>query len=75
MKWGAILHKEWEKYDNNRIKGYWAEDNSRYIIRCPEQLLEQIIEMQNWLSKKYQTYQKYSNKMRELDNFFIERKE
>lgn len=70
-KWGAILWKKWEKGAIlQEIIGYWAEDNNEYKITVPYQLRDMIIEMQNWLSDKYQKIQVAKKAIVDLEGFF-----
>ncbi len=51
---GAILYAKWKaNTDPTSLTGFWAEDDSAYIINVPEQLRDQIILLQNTLSEKY----------------------
>jgi len=69
----AILHKEWEKGDEeDEIKHYWAEDNSVVVFKVPYQLRDQIVEMQNWLSVKQQKINKLKKLLRKEESFFEE---
>lgn len=53
--WDAILHKEWLKGNKeNEIIHFWAEDGSKAVLLVPQQLRDQIVEMQNWISSKQQ---------------------
>jgi hypothetical protein len=68
-----LLWKKWDVGEkDNEIIGYWAEDDSRYIISVPYQLRDTIIIMQRWLSTKYQTLEFLSSELKILSRFFDE---
>ncbi len=46
---GFIRQWEADQFDPTIINGFWAEDFSRYEIKCPTQLRDKIILMQNSL--------------------------
>lgn len=69
MRYGPILYREWEKTEDGRIKGYWAEDDSVYYITAPEQLIDFIVGLQNSLSRKLQMFLKKDKELRELFDF------
>jgi len=46
---GFIRKWEADQFDPTIINGFWAEDFSRYEIKCPAQLRDKIILMQNSL--------------------------
>lgn len=68
----ALLHTKWEVDERGAcgIIGYWAEDGNSYEITVPHQLRDQLVEMQNWLSDKYATYEKAKRTVRDIENFF-----
>lgn len=69
--WDAILHRKWEKGNiTNDIIHYWAEDGSPVIIKVPYQLRDDIVEIQNWLSEKYQKIEEAQNKLARAKRFF-----
>lgn len=70
-KFGAILHKKWIKSNvDNQIIGYWAEDYSTYTITVPYQLRDTIVDLQNWLSEKYQVLTTLTEKVDELKSWW-----
>jgi hypothetical protein len=53
-KFGAILAFPWQKSQSqpDEIIGQWAEDGNRYVISCPEQLRDQLVNLQVQLYAK-----------------------
>ena len=70
IKWEAILHRKWIKQGENKIRGYWAEDESVYEIICPDQLVGQLIGLQNWLVDKYFKLLNHKREYDKLKDFF-----
>jgi len=69
--WDAILHQDWIKGDNeDEIIHFWAEDNSKAILKVPPQLRNQIVEMQNWLSMKQQKIDSLDIELARARGFF-----
>jgi len=67
-KYGALLWEKWKPgLEKDIINGYWAEDGSFYIIDCPHQLRDMLIQLQNQLSDLYQKWDKDSRDLRELE--------
>lgn len=52
-KYGCLLHKKWILKNETVIEGYWAEDDSSYIMTVPSQLAPVVVELQNDLSEHY----------------------
>ena len=72
-KWSVDLAKDTEDANFGYIRGFWAEDNSQYIIKVPMKLRDPIISMQNWLSDKYNLIKKFENEIRDINIFFREK--
>ena len=53
-KFAPILYRKWVQKDQTTIEGYWAEDESPYEIKCHEQMLPLMLELQNSLSQHFQ---------------------
>ena len=79
MKWGAVLHRKWQPIQmpsgsddavQNRIKGFWSEDDTEYEITVPYQLRTQIIEIQNWLCDRYRDLCSARKKVCDIEAFF-----
>lgn len=47
----AIMYRKWKKStrEDGVIVGYWPEDDNKYIVACPAQLVDEIVRMQNML--------------------------
>ena len=54
-KFAALLHTRWLPDGTNTtgIYGFWAEDNSHYHFDVPEQLRNDLVDLQNVLSDRY----------------------
>ena len=51
---GATLHTPWKAGDKpDEIIGYWAEDLNTFTVTVPPQLRNDVLEIQNVLSKRY----------------------
>lgn len=69
--YGALLHKEWSRGDNpSEIIHCWAEDNSPTTINVPEQLRDELVSMQNWLSRQYQRLESAKISISKAEEFF-----
>ena len=67
----AILYREWVRGNHpNEIIHYWAEDKSQTIIKVPPQLRDNIVDMQNWLSKKQQKIDSLDIELARARSFF-----
>ena len=67
----AILHREWIRGEaDNQIIHYWAEDDSIERFEVPLQLRDQIVDMQNWLSKKQQKIDHLDRELARAAGFF-----
>ena len=64
-KYAALLDTEWEVSLDSKevIRGRWAEDGSSFLITCPPQLRDLLVELQNCLHDKYHEIE---NQQREL---------
>jgi len=52
-----LLNGRWIKTgDPESILGKWVEDDSQYVIKCPKELRESIIEMQNYFADMYEQF-------------------
>ena len=45
-------NKKYKIIENGKIEGYWNEDNTPFIITCPEQLQDILLYVLNNLEKK-----------------------
>jgi hypothetical protein len=54
---------EKELFCSGQIIGRWAEDDSTYVVYCPDQLIDDIIKLQNIFSDKYQHLQKIKQEL------------
>lgn len=51
----------------DEIVGEWAEDGSHYTIKCPHQLRDLLIEMQNRLNSQHDEVMSLRNKLTEAE--------
>ena len=67
---GCVLHAKWvsDIHTPNTIIGKWAEDDSTYQIVVPEQLRDEIIDLQNALSVYYNTIQDVNLTLKQMLN-------
>lgn len=71
-KFSALLHEKWwAGSDPDQITGTWAEDGSWYEIRCPHQLRDLLIEMQNRLCGRAKGIEELRRKLRESEHKFV----
>ena len=65
----AITWSPWTAAESadNTIIGRWAEDNSTYLITCPHQLRDLLIEMQNALHVQYDEVETLRKKLIEAE--------
>ena len=67
----AVLHCQWIRgKEDNQIIHYWAEDGSIEIFEVPYQLRDEIVDMQNWLSKKQQKIDHLDRELARAAGFF-----
>lgn len=67
----TILHAKWVKGNSdNEIIHYWAEDMSTDIITVPYQIRDEIVEMQNWLTDKYEAVCSLKTELSLAERFF-----
>ncbi len=53
-RYAPLLHAKWEPGSGeDHIRGYWAEDGTRYKIVLPCRLRDLLIELQNGLCERY----------------------
>jgi len=50
-KYGALCAFPWKasEEDPSQIEGRWAEDDSPYVVTCPAQLRDQLVDLQGRL--------------------------
>lgn len=66
----AILNGKWKRDPDheNIILGEWFEDNFKYEIKCPPQLRDEIIEMQNHFANMYRLRGESMQGVRKFDH-------
>ena len=70
-QFAALLHEKWwAGKDPDQITGTWAEDGSIYEIRCPHQLRDLLVELQNRLATRAKEVELLRQQLREAEHKF-----
>jgi len=68
-KYAALLEYPWQRgTDTDDIRAFWAEDGCPFIINCPSQLRDLLIDIQQKLSCKYHIIEQKKRELEKLSS-------